>query len=53
MDVLYQSITKNALINRTHKKALRVLYKNNEFDLSELINLDSSTTIHVKNIQTS
>ena len=51
--ILWMFCTKslNALINRTHKKALRVLYKNNEFDLSELINLDSSTTIHVKNLR--
>ena len=48
---MFCSKTLNNLINKTHKRALRVLYKSHESDLNELIDLDNSTTIHLKNLR--
>ena len=36
----------NALIDRTHKRALRVVYRGADLSLTELLQLDSDVTIH-------
>ena len=41
----------NNEINRTHKQALRALYRDYEFTFEELLDKDKSMTIHKKNLQ--
>ena len=41
----------NNLINKTHKRALRVVYQENDSSLNDLLKIDNSTTIHVKNLR--
>ena len=48
---MFCSKTLNSLINKTHKRALKVLYLKNNMTLTELITLDNSETIHVKNLR--
>ena len=40
----------NNKINRTHERALRLVYQNN-LSFSELLDLDNSVTVHQKNLQ--
>ena len=40
----------NNKINRTHERALRLVYQNN-LSVSELHDLDNSVTVHQKNLQ--
>ena len=41
----------NNLINKTHKRALRVVYQENDSSLNDLLKIDNSTTVHVKNLR--
>ena len=47
---MFCSKTLNNLINKTHKRALKVLYQKSNTTLTELVTLDNSETIHVKNL---
>ena len=40
----------NAFVNRTHKRALRVVYDNRYLSLEELLELDGNVNIQVKNL---
>ena len=48
---LFCSKTANNDINRTHKRALRILYRDYESSFEELLERDNTKTIHTKNIQ--
>ena len=48
---LFCSKTANNDINRTHKRALRILYRDYESSFEELIERDNTKTIHTKNLQ--
>ena len=41
----------NNEINRTHKRALRVLHKNNNLSFDKCLMKEASITIHAKNLQ--
>ena len=43
--------TSNALVNRTHKRALRVVYENKHLSLEELLVVDGNVNIHIKNLR--
>ena len=40
----------NNLVNKTHKKALRLVYQKDDATLNELLEIDNSKSIHVKNL---
>ena len=41
----------NIRINRLHERALRVVYKDFDSSIEELLRRDSSTTLHQRNLQ--
>ena len=41
----------NNKINRLHKRALRIVYQDNDLSLEELLQKDNSVSIHHRNIQ--
>jgi len=43
--------TSNQKINQAHKRGLRAVYLNFDATLEELLTVDKSTTIHIRNIQ--
>ena len=47
---MFCSKTLNSLINKTHKKALRLVYQKTNATLDELLKIDKSKPIHVKNL---
>ena len=47
---MFYSRILNNKINRTHERALRLVYQNN-LSVSELHDLDNSVTVHQKNLQ--
>ena len=47
---MFCSKTLNSLINKTHKKALRLVYQKKNATLDELLKIDKSKPIHVKNL---
>ena len=49
---MFHSRKLNHRINRIHKRALRIVYNDNESSFNELLNKDESFTIHERNIQT-
>ena len=49
---MFHSRKLNNRINRIHKRALRIVYKDNESSFKELLEKDESLTIHERNIQT-
>ena len=48
---MFHSQKQNACINRLHKRALRVVYRDFDSSFEELIRRDSSTTLHQRNLQ--
>ena len=48
---MFSSKAANKEINRTHKRALRVLHKDNDVSLDTCLQRGTDTTIHVKNLQ--
>ena len=48
---LFCSKAANNEINRTHKRALRTLYRDYESNFEELLDRDDTKTIHTKNLQ--
>ena len=47
---MFCSKTLNNLVNKTHKKALRLVYQKADATLNELLEIDNSKSIHVKNL---
>ena len=47
---MFHSCNLNNKINRIHERDLRLAYQNN-WSLSELIDLDNSVTVHQKDLQ--
>ena len=47
---MFCSKTLNNLVNKTHKKALRLVYQKGDATLSELLEIDNNKPIHVKNL---
>ena len=47
---MFHSRTLNNRINQLHKRALRLVYKNDHFSFEELLNKDNSLSIH-RNLQ--
>ena len=41
----------NNRINKTHERALRLVYQNKNLSFSELLELDDAVTIHQRNLQ--
>ena len=48
---MFHSRILNNKINNLHKRALRLVYKNDKLNFQELLDLDNSTTIHQKNLR--
>ena len=48
---LCQFLRKALVITRTHKRALRILYRDYESSFEELLEGDNTKTIHTKNLQ--
>ena len=48
---MFHSRKLNARINRLHERALRVVYKDFDSSIEELLRRDSSTTLHQRNLQ--
>ena len=48
---MFHSRTLNNRINRLHKRALRLAYKDSKSTFEELLDLDKSFTIHHRNLQ--
>ena len=48
---MFHSRELNHKINRLHKRALRVVYKNDQMTFEELLEKDKSYTIHERNLQ--
>ena len=48
---MFHSRKLNARINRVHKRALRVVYRDFDSSFEELLSRDSSTTLHQRNLQ--
>ena len=48
---MFHCRTINNKINRLHERALRLVYKNDNFTFHELLQLDGSVTIHQRNLQ--
>ena len=49
--LMFHSRKQNHHINRTHKRALRVVYKDDNSSFDELLEKDNSYKIHGKNIE--
>ena len=47
---LFCSKTANNDINRTHKRALRILYRDYESTFEKLLEMDNTKTTHTKNL---
>ena len=47
---MFYSKTRNVLVNRTYKRAVRVAYENKHLSLEELLVVVGNVNIHVKNI---
>ena len=45
------SRTNNSIINMLHERCLRIIYNDKQSSFTELLNKDSSVSIHTKNIQ--
>ena len=41
----------NNKINKLHERALRLVYKNDNATFEELLKIDNSVTVHLKNLQ--
>ena len=41
----------NNKINKLHERALRIVYKNDNFTFQELLDMDNSVTVHQRNLQ--
>ena len=48
---MFHSRTLNNHINNIHERALRLTYKDNQSSFKELLEKDSSVTVHHKNLQ--
>lgn len=48
---LFCSDAANSMINRAHKRTLRVLYQDYESSLQQLLSRDNGQKIHIKNLQ--
>ena len=48
---MFCSKTNNNLINRTHKRALRIVYSDHNRSLEELLLLDKNCTVHIRNLR--
>jgi len=48
---MFHSRALNNKINKLHKRALRLVYKNNNLSFEELLIIDKSFTIHERNLQ--
>ena len=49
---MFHSRILNNKINKVHERALRLVYKNDDLNFQELLDLDNSVTIHQNNLQT-
>ena len=49
---MFCSKTSNNLIDKTHKRALHVVYSSYDKSLEELLQIDGSVTIHQRNLRT-
>ena len=49
---MFYSKTSNNLIDKTHKRALRVVYNSYDKSLEELLQIDGGVTIHQRNLRT-
>ena len=47
---MFHSRTLNNKINKLHERALRLVYRNDNLNFQELLDLDNSVTIHQKNL---
>ena len=50
---MFCSKTSNSLVNKTHKRALRVVHNNFHLSLEELLVQGNSVSIHIQNIRSS
>ena len=48
---MFHSRELNIKINRLHKRALRIVYQDNDLSFEELLQKDNSVSIHNRNIQ--
>ena len=48
---MFHSRSLNNKINKLHERALRLVYKNDNLNFQELLDLDNSVTVHQKNLQ--
>ena len=48
---MFRSKQLNNRTNKIHKRALRLVYKDNKLTFNELLKLDSSVTMHQQNLQ--
>ena len=48
---MFHNRTLNNKINKLHKRALRLVYKNENLSFIELLDMDNSVTIHQRNLQ--
>jgi len=48
---MFSSRTSNLLINKTHKRALRVVHNNFHLSLEELLTRENSVHIHIQNLR--
>ena len=48
---MFRNRALNSRINKTHKRALQLLYQNKNLSFSELLQVDNADTIHTRNLQ--
>ena len=48
--MMYHSRAKNNKINRLHERCLRIIYENKTSTIEELLETDSSVSIHTRNL---
>ena len=48
---MFHNRTLNNKINKLHERALRIVYKNDNFTFQELLDIDSSITLNQRNPQ--
>ena len=48
---MYHNRTKNNNINRLHKRCLRLICNDNESSLEKLLEIDSSVSVHDRNLR--
>ena len=49
--MMYHSRAKNNKINRLHERCLRIIYENKTSTIEQLLETDSSVSIHTRNLR--